>query len=102
MANELIQIQMTEAQKAGLLRRAALLTAKAGKRVTMSDLVRASIDAILETSIDEYTSKGKGRSIKFTPLPPVEKALQRAHANSGKPVGEIVNELLVEALEVAV
>jgi len=101
MADEILNVRLSDVQKKQLLRRSALLTAKFGRRVTMSDMLRDALDQLVSAPLDDQNENGRRKEIKFVPLPPVEKALQRAHQNSGKPVGEIVNELLVEALEVA-
>jgi hypothetical protein len=99
MTTELFNINLTQTQKIALRRRAALMTAESGKLITMSDLVRNLIDELVASPITESSDTDKSSAIKFTPLPHVAKALKQARFNSGKPVSEIVNEMLVEALQ---
>lgn len=96
--DELFQVNLTQADKTALLKRAALLTAATGKRHTMSDLVREALRIILSSPIDEPAS-AQAKALKFTPTPAVDKAIRQAHFNSGKPVNEIINEGLVEAFQ---
>ena len=99
MATELFGINLTATQKVALRKRAALMTAETGKQITMSDLVRDLIDQMVVTPIhDAAPDDDKSNSIKFTPLPPVARAIRQAHINSGRPVGEVVNQMLAEAL----
>jgi len=102
MQTDLFQVNLSQSQKSALLRRAALLTAKTGKRHTMSDLIRAALDQALNTPIEDTAGDAKTKAVKFTPTPAVEKALQQAHFNSGKPVSEIINESLAEAFQMEV
>ena len=100
MATELFQVNLTNSQKSGLLRRAALLTAERGRRITMSDLLRDAIDGILTAPLDDGGPAGSSKTtIRYTPRPDVAKALKRASAHSGKPVPEVIDTLVAEALE---
>ena len=99
MTTELFNINLSQSQKVALRRRAALMTAETGKLITMSELVRDLIDQMVVTPIHDATpDDDKSNSIKFTPLPPVARAIRQAHINSGRPVGEVVNQMLAEAL----
>lgn len=98
MASDAFLINLSPAQKMALLKRAALMTAESGKRITMSDLVRDVIDQLVASPIYDNVDD-KSNAIKFTPLPTVARAIRQAHANSGRPVSEVVNQLLVEALQ---
>lgn len=99
MATELLGINLTATQKVALRKRAALMTAETGKQITMSDLVRDLIDQAIVAPINESSDDKSKNVIRFTPLPPVARAIRAAHANSGRPVSEVVNQLLVEALQ---
>lgn len=92
---ELFNFNISPDQKTKLIRRAALMTANTGKRITMSDLLRSALDQVINSPIEETDSP----SIKFTPLPRVARAINQAHLNSGKPVNDVVNEMLVELLQ---
>ena len=97
METDQIIVNVSKPQKKALIQRAAQQTAITGERMTMSDLVRTAIDQILIAPVD-VESDDKSNSIKFTPLPPVARAIRQAHINSGRPVGEVVNQMLAEAL----
>lgn len=99
MATELLGINLTATQKVALRKRAALMTAETGKQITMSDLVRDLIDQAIVAPIGEHAPDDKTNTIKFTPVPAIAKALKQAHFSSGRPVGEIVNQMLAEALQ---
>ncbi|MFZ4773954.1 MAG: hypothetical protein ACOYM3_01235 [Terrimicrobiaceae bacterium] len=96
---ELFNFNISPDQKTKLIRRAALMTANTGKRITMSDLLRSALDQVINSPIEETDSPTKSPSIKFTPLPRVARAINQAHLNSGKPVNDVVNEMLVELLQ---
>jgi hypothetical protein len=95
--------RLTKAQKTRLLKRAALMTVNAGKRITMTDLLLNALEQLVSAPMADEQSAVKGtETIKFIPTPDVAKALKRAQANSGKPIGTIVNQLVIEALQVEV
>lgn len=96
MESNAFLVNLTPQQKIALRRRAALLTVETGKQTTMSDLVRDVIDQIIATPIQ--MANEKSNAIKFTPRPKIAEALKQAHFNSGKPVSDIVNQMLEEAL----
>lgn len=96
---ELFNFNISPDQKTKLIRRAALMTASTGKRITMSDLLRNALDQVINSPLEDTTSNERTPAIKFIPLPKVAKAINQAHINSGKPVGEVVNEMLVELLQ---
>lgn len=101
MATELFNFNISPDQKAKLMRRAALMTVETGKRVTMSDLLREAIEQVCNAPFDDAGGDGKTKVIKFTPIPVVKQAIDRAHLNSGKPIPEVINELLAQALELS-
>lgn len=96
MSTEFFGINLSPDAKTALRKRAATITVETGKLVTMSDLVRDLVDQYI-ASINS-ASKDTTSVIKFTPLPDVAKALKQAHFSSGRPVSDIVNEMLIEAL----
>ena len=95
---ELFNFKVSPEERTALMKRAAQLTLATGRRVTMSDLLRNAIALILDVPV-ETENGSKPKAIEFIPSPGVEKALRRAHFNSAKPMEEIVNELLAEALQ---
>jgi len=97
MPTEFFGINLSPDAKTALRKRAATITVETGKPVTMSDLVRGLVDQYIASLSN--APKDTASAIKFTPLPRVAKALKQAHFSSGRPVSDIVNEMLVEALQ---
>ena len=96
---ELFNFNISPDQKTKLIRRAALMTANTGKRITMSDLLRSALDQVINSPLEDPDNAAKTPTIKFNPLPRVAKAINQAHLNSGKAVGDVINEMLIELLQ---
>ncbi len=99
MESNAFLVNLTPQQKVALRRRAALMTAETGRQITMSELVREVIDQLISAPIGLPQTSDKSNAIKFVPRPAIADALKRAHDNSGRPVSEIVNQMLAEALQ---
>ena len=100
MTTELFNLNLTPAQKTALRRRAALMTAESGRQTTMSDLVRDLIDQLITAPVEVAQGNDKTKAIEFVPLLPIANALEQARFSSGKPMNEIMNEMLAEALQI--
>ncbi len=94
---ELFNFKITPEERASLMRRAAQRTLKTGRRVTMSDMLRDAIRVILNTPDTDVPTHT--RTILFTPTPKVTEAIQRASFSSGRPIDDIINAAISEALQ---
>ena len=98
---KLFNFNLSESERTALMRRAAQMTIKTGRRITMSDLLREAVVSIINSPLDGTDSNTKIslKAIHFIPAANVQRALRQATLNSGKPVDEVINALLAEALQ---
>lgn len=100
MAYKPTLVNLTPEQKSALRVRAGRLTAQTGETVSVNDLIRQAIEQMLATANEPEPPPFLARqSIQFVPIAAVEKALRRAANDSGRPVGDVVNGLLAEAIQ---
>ena len=102
MAYKPTLVNLTPEQKSALRVKAGKMTAQTGETVSVNDLIRQAIEQMLaaanhsEPEPPPFLSR---QSIQFVPIAAVEKAIRRAASDSGRPVGDVVNSLLAEAIQ---